>query len=253
MRAAVAARLGALRARAAGALLAAPAILAVSAAATSVAGGIGGASRAYAEPVLAANRASLGSSAPRKIAYEVSRERSPDGAAWIDMRADFETVYPFGIEEIVAVLEDYEGTPEVFSRVESVKLRSKEGDTAITEQVSAVRILGLAFISKLAFRVETEWAGPGRAVVSFHAIETDGSAYLSDGSWELEAMDVGGSRSTYLRYRLETWAEPRFPGQEGIMRAFGAGDFQRTLRELGAALRRRAGGRSAGSGAAPRG
>lgn len=239
MRNDMATAVAALRSRMASVLLIAPALFAASAA--------GAAPRASGQPLPVANRMSLEESAPRKIAYQVSRVRSPDGAAWIDMYADFETVYPCGIEEVVALLQDYEGTPKVFSRVESVTLRSKDGDTAVTEQVSAVRVFGFAFISKLSFRVSTEWKGPDRATVRFASIETDGSAYRSDGSWELETIEAGGTKSTYLRYRLDTWAAPRFPGQEGIMRAFGAGDFQRTLRELGAALRRRAARRGTGS------
>jgi len=173
--------------------------------------------------------------APRKISFEVERLASPDGRDWLAMRSENEAVYPYGIEEVAGLLRDFEAGSEIFSRVGEVRLLADDGKVAEYVQTSVVRVLGLTFVSKLTFRNETEWEGRERVIFRFRAIETDGSAYSSEGSWELESLGEG---STLVRYRAETWVEPRFPGQEGIMRAFGAADFQRVMRELGRALER---------------
>jgi len=167
----------------------------------------------------------------------VTRETDETGGRWLALRVEYETSIGAGIEEILAVLEDYEGSPSVFSRIESVKVRSRDGPSrAVTEQVSGVRVLGLALMSRMAFECQVERPAAGRARQSFKAIETDGGTKSCEGSWSLEEAGPGLTR---VLYRLDTWAEPRFPMQEAIMRSFGPGDIERTLRELGAAVERR--------------
>jgi hypothetical protein len=174
----------------------------------------------------------------RQVSLRVSSERA-EGKDWIRMQADFETAYRAGIEETIAVIRDFEGGPRIFSRIASVKLRSDDGTVAVTEQRTVVRALGLAFVSDVTFRNLLVRSGSSRALISFETIETDGSVLKVTGSWDLMEVQDGSDRLTYLRYRLDNWTAPRAPGQEAVMRAFGAGDMRKVLRELGAAIERR--------------
>jgi hypothetical protein len=185
----------------------------------------------------------------RRIDFDVTRENA-EGRDWIRMRADFETAYKASLEDAVAIIRDFEAAPRIFSRVDSVRLRSDDGVTAVTEQRTAVRVFGICFISDLVFRIELERPGPSEAVIRFESIATDGSLLKSSGSWSLEELVSGAAPVTYLRYRADNWVAPRSIGQEAAMRAFGAQDMRKVLRELGRALEER---RGRGAGPRPRG
>jgi hypothetical protein len=176
--------------------------------------------------------------APRQLGFEVSDYTDPHGKAWIHLSGEFECEYAESVQDIVSTLRDFAGTPRVFSRIEEVRVRSTAGTTVVTEQRSAVRVLGFAFVSNLVFRNELASSGSKAATVSFELIEGDGSCLATRGAWELVDRSVDMSPRTYARFRLESYVEPRFPGQAAIMRGFGAGDMKRTMRELGQATKR---------------
>lgn len=185
-----------------------------------------------------AQEAAAGYGVPRPLLFEVSDYRDAGGKHWIRLACDFECLYPRRMETIVSTLWDFEGSPKIFSRIEAVRVRSETGTTSVTEQRTAVRVLGLAFISELVFGNAIVRRGPGAATVSFETIETDGSCLSTKGAWELEERSGLPSPSTYVRFHFESYIEPRFPGQAAIMRGFGAGDIKRTMRELGQAMGR---------------
>jgi hypothetical protein len=176
--------------------------------------------------------------APRQLRLEVSDFRDEGGKRWIRVQGAFEYVYRASLDRVVAALWDFRSSPEVFSRIEAIRVRSDTGTQAVTEQRTAVRVLGLAFVSNLVFRNALARPGPRSAVVSFETIETDGSCLSARGAWELEEIGDPGSPSTRVIYSLESYIEPRFPGQAAIMRSFGAADFRKVMRELGLAIGR---------------
>ena len=177
----------------------------------------------------------------RPIEFHVSDYRDSDGKRWIRMSCEYEGRYEESVDDLVATLWDFPRSPRVFSRIEAVRVRSESEGRAVTEQKSAVRVLGFAFISNLVFSNCVARTGEGAAIVSFESIETDGSCLSTKGSWTLEEEPGSGGRETRARYSIESYVQPRFPGQEVIMRAFGAADIGRVMRELGAAAARRKG------------
>ncbi len=174
--------------------------------------------------------------ASRQLGFEVSEYRDADGGRWIHMTCEYEGIYGASIDELIATLWDFPRSPRVFSRIEAVRVRSESKDFAITEQRTAVRLLGLAYVSNLVFANRIERTGPREAKVSFETIETDDTCLSSKGGWTFSEDQGKDGPTTLARYSVDSYIKPRFPGQAAIMRGFGASDVARLLRELGAAV-----------------
>jgi hypothetical protein len=177
----------------------------------------------------------------RKLAVNVSRYYSPDGKRWIRFYSAYDSVYRASIEDIVATLWDFEASPEVFSRIEETRVRSRseDGTMAVTEQRTGIHVLGFTYTSNLAFRNELRRDGQ-ETIVSFEAIEVDKSTLSSRGFWTLvESCDETGPL-TYVRYFLDSYVEAKYPAQEWIMRQFGESDMRRIIRDLYKATAKRA-------------
>jgi hypothetical protein len=187
-----------------------------------------------AAPTPIAEAASLLGS-QREVAFEVARQVASDGKRWIRFASAYETAYRAGMEDIIAVLWDFENSPKTFSRILSSRLRSDDGTVAITEQQTGVRVLGFAYLSKLVFRDELIRRGSASATVAFEAIEVDETTLSARGSWTLEESYDAAGPLTYVRYSMESFVEPKFIAQEMIMRSFGGADMRKLLRELGSA------------------
>ena len=175
----------------------------------------------------------------RMLSFKVSDYRDPGGRRWIRMSCECEGHFRESVDDLVATLWDFPRSPRVFSRIEAVRVRSEADGAAVTEQRSAVRVLGFAFVSNLVFSNRVSRDGPGDATVSFEMIETDGSCLSVKGCWTFEDDPGPEGRATLARYSIDSLVEPRFPGQETIMRIFGAADIGRLMRELGAAVARK--------------
>ncbi len=175
---------------------------------------------------------------PRQLSFEVSDYRDAQGKRWIRLSCEFECAYREKMASVVATLWDFPASTKVFSRIEAVRVRSDDGARAVTEQRTGVRVLGLAFISNLVFLNTLTRPGPSAAVLSFETIETDDSCLSTKGAWYLEERSDASGPVTVARYVLDSYVEPRFPGQAVIMRSFGAGDIKMLMRELGAAMTR---------------
>jgi hypothetical protein len=174
----------------------------------------------------------------RLLSFAVSDYRSLDGKRWIHMTCEYEATYSESMERLIGTLWDFPRSPQVFSRVEAVRVRSETGGIAITETRTAVRVLGLAFVSNFVFRNSLERSGPRKATARFEMLESDGSCLSTTGEWEFEDQSGAGGPLTLARYSIDTYAEPRFPGQELIMRGFGAADIKNAMLELGAGASR---------------
>jgi hypothetical protein len=175
----------------------------------------------------------------RELAFEVAPYRAPDGKRWIKLSGEYESVYRAGMEDVIATLWDFEGSPKTFSRIEATRLRYDTGTEAVIEQRTGVRVLGFAYLSDLVFRDVLRRDGPHSAVLEFEAIEVDHTTLSSRGSWTLEESSDASGPSTRVRYAMESFVEPKFPLQEFIMRQFGANDLRNVLRELGRATAKR--------------
>jgi len=176
----------------------------------------------------------------KALSYEVKLVTLEDRTTWIESETEVEAVFMGSLEDALAILEDYENSPRVFSRIEAVRVRSSTPDgVTVTEQRSAVRVLGLAYVTNLVFRCEVAREGGDRATLTFRMIDGDGSARSSEGSWTIEPARLGSEEAVYLRYRCSMLVERRFPMQLEIMRSFGKADFEKMVLELGKALDRR--------------
>lgn len=175
----------------------------------------------------------------RALDYEASLQKLPDGTSWIRTVVHVEAVFDGTLDEAVAILDDYEGYPEVFSRIASVRLRSKAKGVTVMDQRNLVAIMGLRYETNLVFRSEFLPRGPGRMAETFTMTESDGSTRTSEGSWEIEEVRLDSGPAVYLRYYCLIMVEPRFPMQLQIMRNFGKADFVKTVEELGLAMRKR--------------
>jgi hypothetical protein len=175
----------------------------------------------------------------RKLVYNVGKYRAPDGKRWIRLFSEYDSVYRGCAEDVIATLWDFESSHKIFSRIEETRVRSEEGDVAITEQRTGVHVLGFSYVSNLVFRNEIRRDGP-KTVIEFEAIEVDRTTLSSKGSWTIvEGFDESGRPLTYLRYFLDSYVAPKFPAQEWIMRNFGESDMRKLIRELkGAATKR---------------
>lgn len=178
----------------------------------------------------------------RKLGFDVGKYRAPDGTRWIRLFAEYDSVYRAGMDDVIATLWDFEGSPKVFSRIISTRLRSDDGTVAVIEQRTGIRVLGFGYFSSLVFKDVLKRDGPGSAILEFEAIEVDKTTLSSQGSWTIvEGRDESGPL-TYVRYTMESYVEPKYPAQEWIMRKFGDADVRRVIRELSKATLKRAKG-----------
>lgn len=173
---------------------------------------------------------------PDARSFESTFVSLPDGTSWIKLVVDVEGVIPGSIDEVLAILRDYEKGPQVFSRVDSVKVRSREEAFAITEQKNVIRVLGLVYESTIVFKTQQERISANEALSTFSMVDSDGTTRSVDGGWRLKSVVVKGQSAVYLEYYNSMLVAPRFPLQLQIMRAFGRGDYERVVRELGAAV-----------------
>jgi hypothetical protein len=177
--------------------------------------------------------------APREIAYSVSDYRDPNGKQWLRMSGEFEGSYRAGMNDILATIWDFSDSPNTFSRIESVRMRSDTGTIAVFEQRTMVRILGFSYFSTAVFMDALVRTGPLSAVVDFETIEVDDTMLSTKGSWTVEDRSDASGCSTYVRYTIESYINPEFPLQAAIMRIFGGEDLLKLLRELGEATTKR--------------
>lgn len=176
--------------------------------------------------------------AQRMTNFEVRGIVDPAGKKWISMKASCETAIRAPMESIIAKLWDFEASPKVFSRIEAVRVRSNDGTTAVTEQRTAIRMLGAAYVSNLVYLDTIARRADGTVEVGFEMIEGDGSCRYSKGGWDLRGFADGASKATMVHYWVESDVAPTIPAQAFIMRSFGAADVKKTVRELCAAMER---------------
>jgi hypothetical protein len=167
---------------------------------------------------------------PLQISYTVSKAQ---GSKWIRLDAEYETAYPVSAATVVAILANYEGIPRILSRVASVKVLERLPDGAIIEQRSGVKAFGIEFYTTVHFHNRTLLEKPGNTTFFFDQIDSGGTMENCSGFWQVIDRSSPGSPLVLIRYRLTFDVLDQFPGQEPIMRSFGPGDIERTLRELG--------------------
>jgi hypothetical protein len=193
---------------------------------------------AMAAPPVERLKALLGD--PTALHYSSIPVSLPDGS-WIKTDVEVEAVFPGKVEDLAAILLDNENFPKIFSRVESVRRLSVSGDTTISRQRNVVRLLGFSYVTESVFRTVISRPEPGRFMMVFTFVEGDGSTKSGEGSWDLEAVSVDGSPAVYVHYRNTVTVLQKFPMQLEIMQAFGKGDFERLVTELGKAFAARNG------------
>jgi hypothetical protein len=179
---------------------------------------------------------------PRELYFRADVSKSEDGARWIRMELEFEvTLRASSAFASDACWYGTERAAEIFSRVDSVRILSREPTLVISEQLTGVRILGLAFLAKGTYRNELRRDSPAKALVSWTLEETDGSVRGNTGYWYFEEVRGGADPLVYVRYQVVSEVEARFPGQLGIMRAFGPGDIKALLMQFAREVYRLAG------------
>jgi hypothetical protein len=177
---------------------------------------------------------------PRTIGFEVHSEKAADKRTWISFSAQIESVFRCPMAKIMETLWDFESSPKVFKRIESVRVRSDDGTVAVTEQKSVIRVLGVSYVSELVFENEQRKTGDTTAVFTFKAVEVDANTKSTAGSWRMEEfVDSSGTVSTRIVYTVESVVAATVPGQEFFIRSFGEGDIKNLMRELATAVKNR--------------
>lgn len=174
----------------------------------------------------------------RMLEFSVSDYRDGAGKDWIRVSCDCEGLYSQGMEAVLSTLWAFRAWPTIFQGIDEVKLRSDDGTSAVMEQRTSLRFLGLSFASDLVFRDVLSRAGK-TAAIKFETIQGDATTLSVKGSWDLEDRSMGSRRVTYVRYSSESYIARQYPAQEAIFREVGAAEVLALVRQLGEATARR--------------
>jgi len=181
---------------------------------------------------------------PRELSFEVTAFPVRDGEAWIRLSGRYELALraPFS-----AVLDacwlGMDESARIFSRVESSRVLERTDDAAVGEQVAGVSVMGFEFLSRASFLNTLERPAADAARVSWSLLDSDGSIRRGEGWWYFAEIRGMPEPVTYVAYYTESEILRLFPGQAGVMRAFGPGDLERMLGEFSREAYRRAGER----------
>jgi len=178
---------------------------------------------------------------PRKLAFEVEALGAGDSTEWIRLSGMFELVLRAPSSAVLdACWLGMDESARIYSRVESSRVLERSGDIVVGEQVAGVKVLGIEFLSRATFRNTLERLGEGRVRVSWTLVDSDGSMRRSVGWWYFAEIRDGPEPFTYVAYFVDGEVEWRYPGQAGLMRAFGSGDLERMVGEFSREVYRRA-------------
>lgn len=185
------------------------------------------------------------------VSFSVERKKSPDGRSWIAMRGEYTAVLQATAEEVLKVLTSYKAFPSIFPRIAAVEVLDDNGAVAHILETTIVRVLGLSSTSVLELEIRNEHPRPDLAVQTTRMLKSDGSVFDSSAVWTIETLApeaaAGAAASKGPRckvvYRMETWSDPRFPLQEGIMRSFGSKDLEDVVRQMAEAVKKNRGGK----------
>ena len=114
-----------------------------------------------------------------------------------------------------------------------LKVLSRSADLVLTEQRSGVKVLGIEFYATSLFANRMRHDDPESIRFDFDQMDSGGNVENCRGYWSITDFSSPGLKLSYVRYRVEFEALAQYPGQESIMRNLGAGDIERTMRELG--------------------
>ena len=145
-----------------------------------------------------------------RSSYEARLVALADGSSWIRNGTEIRTVFAGRLEDLVALLCDYEGSPRSFpgsSRCGCAALRAGGRNRAAQHGA----ILGFEYVSNLVFRNELKRASPTAASLTFTMIDGDGSCRSVEGGWDLESLESGGPQAVLVAYRCDMLVRPRYP------------------------------------------
>lgn len=181
---------------------------------------------------------------PRKLSFDVATLAARDGEVWIRLSGRYEVTLraPFAVV-LDACWLGMDEAARIYSRVEAARVLERSEVVVVGEQVAGVRMLGFEFLSRASFRNVLERPAANAARVSWSLIESDGSIGRSEGWWYFAELRGEPEPLTYVAYYADSEILRLFPGQAGVMRAFGSADFVRLLGEFAREAYRRAGER----------
>jgi len=178
---------------------------------------------------------------PRKLSFEVEALGLLDGESWIRLSGFYELALRAPFASVLdACWLGMEESARIYSRVEWSRVLERSDFAVVGEQVAGVRVMGAEFLSRASFLNRLESPAPTVARVSWSLIDSDGSLRSGAGWWYFEEISGEPDPVTYVAYFTESEILRLFPGQAGIMRAFGSGDLERMLREFSREAYRRA-------------
>jgi hypothetical protein len=172
------------------------------------------------------------------VSFKVEPLSLADGSRWIALDALVEGVFDASLEQVVATLTDWDAAPEIYSRVVEIQVLSLGPDAVRTRQTSGVSLFGLHFYTTIDFSNTLVREGPGKALLAFRMTGSDGGTRKAEGEWACRELVLPGGLAVHTIYRISLIVEARFPAQLSILRSFGKADLERTMRELGEAIRR---------------
>ena len=170
---------------------------------------------------------------PRMLSYEV---KSGTESGWITLSASCESAYAASATTIEKILENYVGAPKIFSRIDWVRIVDRLPDGAITEQSSGIKAFGLKFYPVTRFH---QWTSRDADYINMNFIQVASGGTLKNcyGAYSVADRSTADSPLCYFHYSISFEARLEFPGQEAIMRNFGAADIERVVTELGEAAK----------------
>jgi hypothetical protein len=174
----------------------------------------------------------------KPLQFTVSEYHDANDKTWIRVYCEYEGYYRQKIDDVTATLWDFKAAPDNFKRIESVRMISDNGSTAIYEQRTGVHLMGLSYVSNIVFK-ETLAKSKKQTVLKFESIKVDDTTLSNKGSWTLEDRTDSSGCLTYARYTLETYVAARYPAQEALMREFGQADIYAIMQQLDDAVANR--------------
>lgn len=157
----------------------------------------------------------------------VTVEKRP-GGDWSVLDSQVTGTVAAPLERVLAVVQDYESYPRLFSKVKQVRVDRKP-DAVLLFEVVTVEALGIVNTNRFTLRLGLPERQEGLVRLSWTQAGTDGTIDGLEGGWTLR--DVGTITKPVVRvtYRTKSAVPHRVPGQDVVIGMFLGGETKAVL------------------------
>ena len=154
---------------------------------------------------------------------------SRGGRTWNTLSGRIETFAPASVEELWAVITDWDQYPRLFPKIQKVEA-VKKGDTVLLSETVVVSALGVSVTNRFTLRLELK-TDPvtGSRSIPWTQAWADGTIDHLEGRWDLEPGQLAGQRGTWVRYRTQSSVIETIPGQAAFVGMFYAGELKQII------------------------